>query len=301
VTDPHPLTDADLLAWAVVLEYRRQQQQRGMKILLLSFPPCPTCGREAHEVKTWWTREPVREDIRINIQPCGHAHWATFADVERIHHHLAAMLHSLEWEGRHIDAIMQEAQARVGSAQASAGETAATEATELARLRVGEEPLPEGQHPATASPAQWLWLFNEATPEERLAWAGRIIDTSEEAAACFFENHTDKIERLTRELERRSGQGLHAATLWPQPCVDQIVELKQQIDRVRKVIAERRIEVSEREPGGIHPLGTPGASWCDAVTVTCDRVEDALRVFPPAVGIPCPPEYDSGPLEKAGE
>lgn len=93
-----------------------------------------------------------------------------------------------------------------------------------------------------------------------------------------------------------------------------LAEARGQIERVRKVIAERQTEVSEREAGGMLPFGTPGASWCDAVTVTCARVEDALKVFPPAVGIPCPPDHNAGPtvaecaandrrwpLEKAGE
>jgi hypothetical protein len=49
------------------------------------------------------------------------------------------------------------------------------------------------------------------------------------------------------------------------------------IARVRKVLAERRAEVAEREADGLLPFGTPGASWCDAVTVTCARIDDALR------------------------
>jgi len=87
------------------------------------------------------------------------------------------------------------------------------------------------------------------------------------------------------------------------------------IERVRKVIAERRIEVAEREEDGMLPFGTPGASWCDAVTVTCDRIDDALR-FPngPQGFIRCENTHNDGPsvreaaaddrrwpLEKAGE
>ncbi|KAB1146793.1 hypothetical protein F7R91_14530 [Streptomyces luteolifulvus] len=62
------------------------------------------------------------------------------------------------------------------------------------------------------------------------------------------------------------------------------------VARVRKVIAERRTEVADRETDGMLPFGTPGASWCDAVTVTCDRIDDALRIHPEPVGIPCPPD-----------
>jgi hypothetical protein len=58
------------------------------------------------------------------------------------------------------------------------------------------------------------------------------------------------------------------------------------IDRVRAVLAERRTEVAEREADGMLPFGTPGASWCDAVTVTCARVEDALRTPAEPQGVP---------------
>lgn len=68
----------------------------------------------------------------------------------------------------------------------------------------------------------------------------------------------------------------------------ELTEAKEAIARVRAVLAERRTEVAEREADGMLPFGTPGASWCDAVTVTCARVEDALRVFPPSVAVPEP-------------
>jgi hypothetical protein len=59
------------------------------------------------------------------------------------------------------------------------------------------------------------------------------------------------------------------------------------------VVAERRIEVAEHEADGMLPFGTPGASWCDAVTVTCARIDDALRTPAPSVGIPA----DTDPTE----
>lgn len=67
---------------------------------------------------------------------------------------------------------------------------------------------------------------------------------------------------------------------------------EQAIARVRDVIAERRTEVTEREEDGILPFGTPGASWCDAVTVTCARVEDALRARTEPIGIPANSEQE---------
>jgi hypothetical protein len=67
------------------------------------------------------------------------------------------------------------------------------------------------------------------------------------------------------------------------------------IAQVRKVLDERRTEVAEREADGMLPFGTPGASWCDAVTVTCARVEDALRVLPPPGFIRSEPDHAAGP------
>lgn len=77
-------------------------------------------------------------------------------------------------------------------------------------------------------------------------------------------------ERDTAQLRAERDMALTAAT-----------EARGQVARVREAIAERRTEVAERETDGMLPFGTPGASWCDAVSVTCSRVEDALRVFPP--------------------
>lgn len=70
---------------------------------------------------------------------------------------------------------------------------------------------------------------------------------------------------------------------------------EQAITRVRVVIEERRTEVAERETDGILPFGTPGASWCDAATVTCARIEDALRTEPPSIGVPVGPEPEEAP------
>lgn len=53
-----------------------------------------------------------------------------------------------------------------------------------------------------------------------------------------------------------------------------------QISRVRAAITERRTEVAEFEAEN-KPSG-----WSDAVTVTCDRVRDALRIFPPSESVP---------------
>ncbi|MFF9043306.1 hypothetical protein [Streptomyces parvulus] len=88
--------------------------------------------------------------------------------------------------------------------------------TAFAHLREGEVPLAEGQHPATASPAQWLWLWNRSTPDERLARAEQIIKVSQEAAACFLEKHDPNLEQLRHRVstaEAAVERTLHAMQL----------------------------------------------------------------------------------------
>jgi hypothetical protein len=113
---PRPLTDADLLAWAVVLEYRRQQGRAGIQDLLLPFPPCPACGQPVAEATAWWEREPHWDDVTIDMRPCGDAHHASIGDVQRIQPHLTAMLASLEDKPRHTDDIVRDAIQLAGGA-----------------------------------------------------------------------------------------------------------------------------------------------------------------------------------------
>lgn len=134
---PRPLSDADLLVWAVVLGYRDQQQRDGITILALPFPPCPTCEETVHEATAWWVREPFREDVTIDVQPCGHAHRATQSDIERIHDHASAMLAQIRADGErpagesswNTERIIAEARARVGEPEPAATEHADTELT----------------------------------------------------------------------------------------------------------------------------------------------------------------------------
>ena len=58
-----------------------------------------------------------------------------------------------------------------------------------------------------------------------------------------------------------------------------LAESRGQVERVRKALAERRAEVADYE------TERPASAWSDAVTVTCNRIDDALRVFPPPIGI----------------
>lgn len=113
-TDPHRLSDADLLAWEVVLGYREQQQRDGMRLLLLPFPPCPTCTAIVREGTVSWVREVTREEVTIDLRPCGHSHWAPLRAVEDLQDHVAAMSEALRHRLMTVEEIVSEAHARLG-------------------------------------------------------------------------------------------------------------------------------------------------------------------------------------------
>jgi hypothetical protein len=61
--------------------------------------------------------------------------------------------------------------------------------------------------------------------------------------------------------------------------LQQAAEMDGQLSRVRKAIKERRTEVAEYE------AENQPSPWSNAVTVTCDRIVDALLVPPPSVPV----------------
>lgn len=118
---PTVLTDAQLLVWAVILEHRQQSQKRGINILLLPLPPCPTCDEAVHDVHASYDYEqPLGHGrYRYVAAPCGHNHTASDDSMERAYEHGRQMLDGIEIENRlgrgpHTDDIIKEAEARVG-------------------------------------------------------------------------------------------------------------------------------------------------------------------------------------------
>ncbi|MBL3664550.1 hypothetical protein JL475_00620 [Streptomyces sp. M2CJ-2] len=64
---------------------------------------------------------------------------------------------------------------------------------ELSRLRAGEEP---GGDPAVEpTPGQWIARWNQASAEERLRVAQRVLEESARAVRCFLENHEKRLAR----------------------------------------------------------------------------------------------------------
>lgn len=69
--------------------------------------------------------------------------------------------------------------------------------TALAALHAGEEPCPDPLIELT--PAQWLWQWNRATPEQRLDMIGRVQQAFADQTACHFGAHRAQVERARRD------------------------------------------------------------------------------------------------------
>lgn len=130
--EAQPLTDADLLVWAVVLTHRSRQQRDGISILLLPYPPCPTCGEDVHGAEQATLVDRMTDNIRLTMQPCGHVHTASEDCVHRlwsdIHEVVADVSDS--YDGRlgrdrrwSTEDIVREARTRTASAPSEEGAT----------------------------------------------------------------------------------------------------------------------------------------------------------------------------------
>lgn len=96
MTEPRPLSDAELITWGVILERRRQQAAGGITLLLQPYPPCPTCGKIVTDAATV-------EDFgqgQLTVKPCGHDHNFNVGDVYRLSDHIAEMVDLLEQASR---------------------------------------------------------------------------------------------------------------------------------------------------------------------------------------------------------
>lgn len=90
VPEVKPLFDADLLTWAVVLTHRARQGRNGLKILLLPYPPCPTCGEDVHGAEQVTLVDPP--STRLTLRPCDHIHMVSDNDMYRLWRHMNEMV-----------------------------------------------------------------------------------------------------------------------------------------------------------------------------------------------------------------
>ncbi|WP_435610871.1 hypothetical protein [Streptomyces sp. C10-9-1] len=139
----------------------------------------------------------------------------------------------------------------------------------LNALHEGEEPSPD-EHVAQ-TPAQWIWSWNRATPEQRLDMAARILDASGRAEACIMGAHEGRLEqqqlRLTRlEAERAAALAEHPPT---EPDPAEAAQLshqyRNQAERLTDLLAEVLTHFTE--------TGHPGQPCLRTGWVPTGRVE----------------------------
>lgn len=137
--DVQPLSDADLLAWAVVLTHRARRERDGVTVLLLPYPPCPTCGEEVHGAEQVTLVDRMADNIRLAMQPCGHAHTASEGRV----HHLWSDIHEM------VTDVVDRYNSRLGVTRTWTTEEVVREA----RRRVGGQAAEGEKCPAPAPDA----------------------------------------------------------------------------------------------------------------------------------------------------
>lgn len=141
--------------------------------------------------------------------------------------------HQLEQAQRDLRAAENElAQLRPLPAQLASAKA------ELAALHQGEEPYEDERVAATA--AQWIWLWNRATPERRLEAAEQVRSQSAAVDRCRLGLHEHRLAELhelrqdwTAKVAERDGAyreraqltawlaALHRAVLAPAPDIDE--------------------------------------------------------------------------------
>lgn len=114
--EPPALSDTDVLALSVIWEHRRQSKADGIKILLLPFAPCPTCGEIVDEVIIGSQNLATLRQL-VTMQPCGHVQTVSDSTLLRLQKHMGEMLADLEdanlrGRGASVEAILREARAR---------------------------------------------------------------------------------------------------------------------------------------------------------------------------------------------
>ncbi|MFI9598888.1 hypothetical protein ACIHCX_03235 [Streptomyces sp. NPDC052043] len=262
MSDPRPLSDADLLAWAVVLEYRRQQRD-GITILLLPYPPCPTCGETVTEVLK--TSVPERFGERLVMNPCRHGHAYAEAALLRIEDNLRILLRRLETEpGWNTERIIDEARARVDQQAA----------TDSHPEPAPDEPTAPGLDPRMpAYDAVYAYVRRlgdrmPADPVHRNAIIWRAVSAALDAMPPPYRQF---LARLERELAQATRTASHAT-------VEEVRLAAQGIASGLKIATAHAITLYEgREVREAWLAGLPADSGHQASELSAPADPDSIR------------------------
>ncbi|MER7813830.1 hypothetical protein [Streptomyces sp. NPDC096153] len=169
---------------------------------------------------------------------------------------------------------------------------------DLAQLRAGEEPHADER--TVATPAQWIWRWNRATPADRLAVAAQVQDACARADHCHLMNHEARLADTTAELAvlRQVARGYCGACGRGDaaPTADQWNEQRQRADRAAAELSETRNALAMQE-GISADLRVESKARGDklaGVSAECDRIEAAVRANPKH------PDFDGAYLAAIG-
>ncbi|MFB7707941.1 hypothetical protein [Streptomyces sp. NPDC056105] len=168
MTEPRPLTDAELLAWSVVLACRDRHCVLGKPHILPDFPRCLVCGDEVTGLQQSQSRDTLQ--IRMTMHPCNHGHTAEDGQLMRVYPHFSDMIDRIDIDNRMAigqrwatERIIGEAVARlgleqpgpvVGHATISIDVQASPQATDRRNVILSSAPLAAGlPHVAGRCPA----------------------------------------------------------------------------------------------------------------------------------------------------
>lgn len=162
-------------------------------------------GSHANEYDTRWVEkaddQPAAALDRILADAAHHDECANLSKIDEgviSHSSIAAGLRIAAAYVRHDDDTSRESERQLQQRIDRQAKEIDRLRDELAVLHVGEEEPTSLRHPAP-TPAEWLWLWNRATPAQRLEQAGQIIDAGLMAGTCFQMAHEKTIQRLRAE------------------------------------------------------------------------------------------------------
>jgi DNA repair exonuclease SbcCD ATPase subunit len=105
------------------------------------------------------------------------------------------------------------------------------------QLLAGEEPYTD-EHTA-ATPAQWIWLWNRATPERRLEVAKEVQAASARAHRCFLSNHEKCLDQHHQE-ERAELEQARKDVESSDLAARRAMEQRQEMAEERHILQEQR-------------------------------------------------------------
>jgi chromosome segregation ATPase len=131
---------------------------------------------------------------------------------------------------------------------------------EVARLRAGESERPAAEG-VQLTPAEWVHRWNQATADERLEAAARIMDGAVAARRCELADHAAELEQLRAQVARSQERFEFAMSDGDEQMLQRI-ELHSQV----RALTERA-EKAEREVARVRALHSesphrPGYCYC---------------------------------------